>query len=356
MKKYLIRIGVLSAVIIMLLSITACSKKEAEEESTEMPNPWSDVDSAEAAAEGAGIEALKIADGIELSLGEVKVDNWRCMKGMVEASVPFPAVQMTVRKGSDDLADEKGDISGDYNDYKHSWTQEVNKINVECFGNREGEATKTIFKSGDYLYSVTAHGEGGDDDYGLSADDLLLIVGGIDDIANAEGVDSLAGNKLGYSGNDPAEMAVYTYLTDEIAGNYDKADCSIPVVTVIDVDKSNPEDVKIKGDYWIYNYNIEGDTLKCVSGGAHPGCLHIKPSDNGTYEVIGFDAVKDGSDYETSAKEIFGDKYDEFIKCTSDDKAREARRLESVSLYVNANEVPVTKYQDEGWDPVDLHL
>lgn len=163
-------------------------------------------------------------------------------------------------------------------------------------------------------------------------------------------------SKLGYAGTDAAEFAAYKYLVDEIGKNYDAADASIPVVTIIDKDESNPEDILVKGDFWLYNYKIEGDTLKCVSGGAHPGCMHMKKNDDGTYTVTSFDPVADGGEYDSSAKEIFGDKYEDFTKVSSDSDAREAKRLEAVTAYVNANEVPCTKYQDEGWDPVDLHL
>ena len=50
---------------------------------------------------------------------------------------------------------------------------------VTCFGNREGEATKTIWQSGDYYYSITAEGLGGDEDFGLNADDLSSLINGI---------------------------------------------------------------------------------------------------------------------------------------------------------------------------------
>jgi hypothetical protein len=171
-----------------------------------------------------------------------------------------------------------------------------------------------------------------------------------------EETDGLEYNKIGYVGTDAAEFATYKYLVDEIGKNYEAADASIPVVTIVDKDESNPDDVLVKGDFWLYNYKIEGDTLKCVSGGAHPGCMHMKKNDDGTYTVTSFDPVADGSDYDASAKEIFGDKYEDFSKVSSDADAREAKRLEAVTAYVNANEVPCTKYQDEGWDPVDLHL
>ena len=145
-----------------------------------MANPWSDVDSAEAAAEGAGIDGFTVPEGLEISLGPVTVEQYRCMEGLAEARVPVAAVEMTIRKGTASAADVgEGDISGDYNEYQHNWTTTVGDVEVKCFGNREGEATKSVWASGDYLYSITAYGAGGDDDFGLSADDLSALVAAI---------------------------------------------------------------------------------------------------------------------------------------------------------------------------------
>lgn len=40
----------------------------------------------------------------------------------------------------------------------------------------EEQATKTIWTDGEYNYAITAYGAGGDDDYGLQADDLAIMV------------------------------------------------------------------------------------------------------------------------------------------------------------------------------------
>lgn len=61
--------------------------------------------------------------------------------------------------------------------------------------------------------------------------------------------------------------AVEEYLTDEIRRHYTDGDICIPFYTIIDVDDSNRDDIKVKGDFWVLNYNLVGDTLKCVSGG-----------------------------------------------------------------------------------------
>lgn len=151
-----------------------------ENEDTGMANPWSDADSAEAAAEGAGIDGFTVPDGeAEISLGEVKVDQYRYMEGIAEADVEFPAVSMTIRKGSKSAEMADGDISGDYNEYKYNWIQNIKGLEVQCFGNREGEATKTIWSVDDMDYSIVVLGLGGDTDYGLPADDLNSLINGI---------------------------------------------------------------------------------------------------------------------------------------------------------------------------------
>ena len=146
---------------------------------TGMTNPWSVADSAEAAAEGAGIDGFTVPEDVEISLGKVSVTEYRYMDGMAEAYVMFPAVDMTIRKGSPELEASEGDISGDYNEYANEWTEYIGGMEVKCFGNREGEATKTIWSDGTYDYSITAYGMGGDTDYGLSSDDLEALINGI---------------------------------------------------------------------------------------------------------------------------------------------------------------------------------
>ena len=143
-----------------------------------MANPWSDVATLDEAAKGAGLEGFSIPEGAEISLGEVKIDKTRCMEGLAEAVVEFPAVEMTIRKGNASVG-EDGDISGDYNEYANTWTQNIKGLEVTCFGNREGDATKTIWQVDDTCYSITAYGLGGDTDYGLSPDDLNSLINGI---------------------------------------------------------------------------------------------------------------------------------------------------------------------------------
>ena len=157
----------------------------------------------------------------------------------------------------------------------------------------------------------------------------------------------------GYAGDDPVEAAVYKYMAEEVSKNFDAADASIPTVNIVNVDFTNPDEIIVKGDFWVDNYTIDGDTLSCVSGGNFPGVLHLDPSD---YSVIAFDPVADGAGFDSSAKELFGDDYDAFMAVYGDDEARAELRKITVSDYVNLNGLDeITQFQDYGWDPVELY-
>lgn len=152
---------------------------EGDEPTANAVNPWHKADSLAEAAEKAGLDGFEVPEGTEISLGNLNAELYQYMDGIAEIRIPVAAVEMTMRKGRADAAAEPGDISGDYTEYAHSWTQNVKGLEISCFGNREGEATKTIWQSGDYCYSILAQGAGGDDDFGLSADDISTLVNGI---------------------------------------------------------------------------------------------------------------------------------------------------------------------------------
>ena len=158
----------------------------------------------------------------------------------------------------------------------------------------------------------------------------------------------------GYGGDDPIEAAAYKYMAEEIGKNFDKADASIPIVQIVHEDLTNPDEVLVYGGFWVYNYNIDGDTLECVSGGSFPGVMHMAKEGEG-YVVSSFDGVADGSDFDSSARELFGESYDAFMEVYGDDAARDELRKITVSDYVNLNGLDAAQYQDYGQDPVELY-
>ena len=134
--------------------------------------------------------------------------------------------------------------------------------------------------------------------------------------------------------------AVDDYLVNEIGENYS-------------TDESNPNDILVWGDFWVFNYELSGDTLKTVSGGSHPGLMHVKKTDS-RYEVTGFDAVVDGAGNLESAKKIFGDKFDVYQEFTGADEKREMERLRFTADYVKKHNLSAKVLQDYGWPAVEL--
>ena len=142
--------------------------------------------------------------------------------------------------------------------------------------------------------------------------------------------------------------AIRRYLTSEIGSLYAEADYCVPLCQIVAVDESNAEDIRVWGDFWVYNYSLSGDTLQCVSGGNHPGLIHVRQTENG-FEVTGFDRVEDGSHFAPSARRIFGKRYKDFMVVQADDAKRERLRAEGLAEYVRNYNIPAAYYQDYGW-------
>ena len=158
-----------------------------------------------------------------------------------------------------------------------------------------------------------------------------------------------------YPDKDSIQYEIYRYLIDGLGSQYDPADVCVPLAAIIAIDDSNNDDILIYGDFWIYNYDLDGDTLKTASGGNYPGVIHVKKNKDG-YETLSFDVVEDGSGWDASAKKIFGKHYDDFMKIYSDNIAIENMRRQILADYVLENKLSINQYQDYGWDPVSLEF
>ena len=163
-------------------------------------------------------------------------------------------------------------------------------------------------------------------------------------------------NNYGYDGQEEWQAAIYRYLVEEIGQKQFETGegiYTVPVVQIIDLTEAENGGSNVWGCFEVYNYKIEGETLSCVSGGSFPGKMHVAKTANGSV-VDDFAVVEDGANYDSSAKEIFGDRYESFVQESSDENARNAARKQILANYVKANGLKVTQYQDYGWDPVKL--
>ena len=171
--------------------------------------------------------------------------------------------------------------------------------------------------------------------------------------APATDVDEASNEEVSKEQENTYLSAIDRYLVEEIGKHYAQGEHCVPIHNVVAIDESNAEDILVWGDFWVFNYNQVGDTLKCVSGGNHPGLMHVRQTDNG-FEVNSFDQVEDGSSNLQSAKRIFGDKYEAYQAINSNREDREKLRAEGLAKYVKKQGLSATTYEDYGWPAKQL--
>jgi len=147
--------------------------------------------------------------------------------------------------------------------------------------------------------------------------------------------------------------AIERYLVESIGSQYTKGDFCVPYYTLVNTDLRDANNVKVWGDFWVAQYKLVGDTLKTVSGGSHPGLIHLKKVDH-RYKVTAFDQVVDGAGNQESAKKIFGEYYEAFQAANSNEVLREHQMLKMVGDYVKKHDIKATLVQDYGWPAKQL--
>ena len=144
--------------------------------------------------------------------------------------------------------------------------------------------------------------------------------------------------------------AISDYLLREIAPSYLQGEICVPALLI-----AHEEDSCVWGDFWVFWYNISGDTLKTISGGSHPGKMTLTYANNHP-QVVDFERVEDGSRFMSTAKRIFGDYLDIFMNMHSNESVREAVRREQLYEYVQQNNLNVHYYQDFGWEAKEFEF
>lgn len=147
--------------------------------------------------------------------------------------------------------------------------------------------------------------------------------------------------------------AISEYLVKEIGSQYSPGQVCVPVLMLVSTEEQDAEKALVWGDFWVFNYNSAGDTLKTVSGGNHSGCMTLQKQGD-KFTVTSFEQTEDGAGNEASAKRIFDTHYDVFQNMHSNQDVREAVRKEQMKEYVKQHGLNVRYYQDFGWDAVAL--
>lgn len=155
-----------------------------------------------------------------------------------------------------------------------------------------------------------------------------------------------------YIANNRKEQAVRAaisdYLVREVGSRYLQGEVCIPLLMMVAEDS-----LAVYGDFWVFWYNLSGDTLKTVSGGNHSGCMTMEYV-NGAPVVTAFEQTVDGAGNEASARRIFGEDYELYQSMHANEVVREAVRKEQLAEYVKNNHIAARYYQDNGWPAVAL--
>ena len=144
------------------------------------------------------------------------------------------------------------------------------------------------------------------------------------------------------------------YLVHEIGSQYEQGDLCVPVLMIVTEEECETEYAFVWGEFWVFNYQIVGDTLKTVSGGCHAGRMTISEGVADSLYVAGFWQTEDGAGNDASARRIFGAHYDIYQNMHSNADVREAVRKEQLGEYIRQHNIPARYYQDYGWPAVEL--
>lgn len=118
-------------------------------ESFGMPNPWTQTDSFDEAAE---ISGVKLYLPIEADLPQgMKLLYYRAVPGTLEADYSDGNEELMIRASVDD---EGYNLSGDYNTYTREWEEDCAGIKVNCLGDGT-RVNVAMFKDGGTAYAVT---------------------------------------------------------------------------------------------------------------------------------------------------------------------------------------------------------
>jgi hypothetical protein len=150
------------------------------------------------------------------------------------------------------------------------------------------------------------------------------------------------------------EAAIEEWIREKLAPDYGgEWEWCVPFVRIAATEAADPADIRVWGEFRVFNYRLEGETFHFVSGGSHPELVHLR-TDGGTLAVVSFDPVPDGADFLPGAKRIFGRHFAVWRDMVADDSALEAGRLRRLAEFAASSGLTAKYAQDPGWDPVPL--
>ena len=85
---------------------------------------------------------------------------------------------------------------------------------------------------------------------------------------------------------DPTDEAITDFICERNLNNYDPTDVQIVAPVLVGIKQVGDKEYAILGDFWQFNFNVDGDRLVFMSGGNDPGLIYVNVNgDEGTCEI-----------------------------------------------------------------------
>ncbi len=147
--------------------------------------------------------------------------------------------------------------------------------------------------------------------------------------------------------------AVCAALISQFNSDYSEEGYVIPEFHILAADDGSPDDIKVWGDFWLYAYRLEDDTLISVIGESVTGCMHLQVR-NGVYQCTDIDVAEVGRTKEKTEQDIFGDSYQSLLDWRQDYEEQEKNRAQLIADYAAAFGIAAVNYSDQGWRSAKL--
>ena len=120
---------------------------------------------------------------------------------------------------------------------------------------------------------------------------------------------------------DAITAAAESYVLEANADSFDAADLNFFVPMITNAIEAEDGTIKVVGDFWQLNYNVDNDTLVEASGGSMPALLTMEKAEDGSLTVTEGRVAQDGegnwADIESFCEEI-GTTTDEYLAATNE--------------------------------------
>lgn len=191
-----------------------------------------------------------------------------------------------------------------------------------------------------------------------TAEEVKLSMGETKDSVQAEKAEEGLPDFV-YTGEDEAVEAIWGYMKEIADQWYDVSEEKTCIPAFMIYGQSEKDNsLYVFGDFWVYVYYRNGNTLECNAGGAFPARFELKKNQEGGYDVAEVLQGEDGSGYERSIREFtegFEGMYEMYFKdWESPENIREKTRTDYIRMYEEENHLGIRYYKDYGWDPVSI--